>query len=84
MGQTRLSVSTPFNVFTNYFGGYAQDDWRINSKFTVNYGLRVESERGLSERDNNFTVGFDPALTERAVCRSRFRPIPSPELPRGR
>jgi trimeric autotransporter adhesin len=59
---TSLSVSTPLNVFTHYFGGYAQDDWRLNSKVTLTYGLRLEHEKGLSEKDNNFTVGFDPAM----------------------
>ena len=66
---TSLSVSTPLNVFTHYFGGYAQDDWRINSKFTLNYGLRLEHEKGLSEKDNNFTVGFDPAMQSAALHR---------------
>jgi len=60
--ESRLSVSTPLNVFTYYYGGYAQDDWRASSKLTLNYGLRLEHEDGLREENNNFTVGFDQAM----------------------
>jgi hypothetical protein len=59
--ESSISLSTPVNIFTNYFGGYAQDDWRISSKFTLNYGVRLEHETGIAEKDNNFTVGFDTA-----------------------
>jgi hypothetical protein len=54
-----ISVSTPLNVYAHYFGGYVQDDWRISSRMTLNYGLRLEHETGLAEKDNNFSVGFD-------------------------
>jgi hypothetical protein len=56
---TRMGLNTPLDLYTNYFGGYVQDDWRVSPKFTVNYGLRVEHEDGMREVNNNFTVGFD-------------------------
>jgi hypothetical protein len=39
---------------------YAQDDYRVTSKLTVNIGLRYEFGTPLWERDNNWT-NFDPA-----------------------
>jgi Carboxypeptidase regulatory-like domain/TonB dependent receptor len=43
-----------FNTFSKeidhaYWGFFAQDQWRINSKLTMNFGLRWDYESGLSE-----------------------------------
>jgi hypothetical protein len=54
-----ITVATPNNFFINYYAGYIQDDLRVNSKLTVNVGLRYEFEQGLQEKNNAFTVGFD-------------------------
>ena len=60
---SQITRSTPVNLLTYYSGAYVQDDWRVSSKLTVNYGIRLEHETGMSEKNNNFTVGFDPAAT---------------------
>ncbi|MGH9349438.1 MAG: TonB-dependent receptor domain-containing protein, partial [Vicinamibacterales bacterium] len=59
-----VAGSVPFNAgegewFTRYYGAYLQDDWRVNSQFTLNYGVRLEHEDGLREVENRQTVGFD-------------------------
>jgi hypothetical protein len=54
-----ITVATPGHYFTDYYAGYVQDDYRVISTLTLNYGLRYEYEAGLRERDNHFTVGFD-------------------------
>jgi hypothetical protein len=58
-GPSIMGLTTPLDLYTNYFGGYVQDDWRVSPKFTLNYGLRIEHEDGMREANNNFTVGFD-------------------------
>src|SRR5262245_50056836 len=45
--------------YTRYWGAYVQDDWRVNTKLTLNYGLRLEHEDGLREVNDQQTVGFD-------------------------
>ena len=54
-----VPLNTQVDGYVTYTSAYAQDDWRVNDNFTLNYGLRLESETGLKERNNLATVGFD-------------------------
>ena len=54
------AVNSIVDNYVDYFSGYVQDDFRVSSRLTVNYGLRLEHETGLAEKDDKLIVGFDP------------------------
>lgn len=53
-----ITVPTYLNDFAIYYGGYVQDDFRVSSTVTVNFGLRWEHEDGLQEQNNGMVTGF--------------------------
>ncbi|HEY1309104.1 MAG TPA: carboxypeptidase regulatory-like domain-containing protein [Vicinamibacterales bacterium] len=55
-----IVYATPATYVIDYYAGFAQDEFRVSSKLTLNYGLRYEYEPGVREADGHFTVGFDP------------------------
>jgi trimeric autotransporter adhesin len=73
--ESRLTVSSPFNAFTHYWGLYAQDDFRMNPKLTLNYGVRLEHEDGLREENNGLTVAFDRTLNPGGTLGSVINPL---------
>ena len=46
-----------------YSALYAQDDYRISERLTINAGLRYEFELGQKESTNRYNVGFDPSIS---------------------
>jgi hypothetical protein len=66
-GTTILRGATRRDTFTNNFGGFAQDDWKLTPRLTLNYGVRYEY-LGLfkdeSDRIFNFVPGSATGLVQ--------------------
>jgi hypothetical protein len=56
---TSITRSPKYDEHSTTWGFFAQDDWRIGDKLTLNLGLRYEVEQALVEKDNQSVSGFD-------------------------
>jgi hypothetical protein len=57
------TTNTVFHENLNYFAGYAQDDYRISTKLTLNLGLRYEFDGPFSEKHGNMYT-FNPNIID--------------------
>jgi hypothetical protein len=56
---TSITRSPEYNEHSITWSGFVQDDWRVNNKLTLNFGVRYELESALVEKDNKSVSGFD-------------------------
>ncbi|HEY6400153.1 MAG TPA: TonB-dependent receptor, partial [Blastocatellia bacterium] len=65
---------------SDWTGVFIHDDWRVNSKLTLNLGVRYEYEGAPTERYNRSIRGFDfnaaSPISERALATYAAKPIP--------
>ena len=66
------------DITHSYYGFFAQDQWRVTPKFTLNYGVRWDFEKGLEQEVNpryngvQPRVGFAYAPDKHTVIRAGF------------
>ena len=77
-----VATNATYALSNPYVGWYAQDNWRVSPKLSLNGGLRMEYEYGLLERYNRFIAGFDPAQTLpiSSAVQAAYAASPIPEL----
>jgi hypothetical protein len=54
-----LGYNSALSVQSHYAGLFFQDDWRVTTKLTLNFGVRWELETPFTERFNRTSYGFD-------------------------
>src|SRR5437870_2584970 len=83
-------LGTPTQGYTDYnvqptlsnrfYSFYAQDDWKISNRLTLNLGLRAEHEGPVTDRYNHGNSGFDfgvnSPLAAQAAANYAASPVP--------
>ena len=61
---TTVTYTTPLGVSwkTSYVYLFAQDDWRVSKRLTLNFGLRYDFQTPPHERYNRAVTGFNPGV----------------------
>jgi len=78
-----VDTNDTYALYSPYYAWYGQDTWRVKRNLTITLGLRMEYERGATERYNRALSYFDPdlELPITAAAQAAYARNPLPELP---
>jgi len=60
-GSSQMVGGPAPNPHVKFYGGYIQDDWKVNSRLTLNLGLRDEYETAIYDPLHDFSQGLNLA-----------------------
>jgi len=61
------TAGNPQNHVFNYWGPYAEDDWKVSQKLSINYGLRWDFRAAAYEQQNHF-FWLDTTNAQGGLC----------------
>lgn len=78
-----VDTNDTYALLNPYYAWFVQDTWRATRKLTLTFGLRMEYERGPTERYNRALTYFDPdlVLPISEAAQAAYARNPLPELP---
>jgi hypothetical protein len=79
---TSILRASDYSEYSKTWGFFVQDDWRVNSKLTLNLGLRYEVETALTERNDKSVSGFDYSYVQpiEGTVQQRYAALNDPAL----
>jgi len=78
--QFEIAANADYKQVSHSF--FAQDDWRINDRLTINGGVRLELHQAMTESEDRNLGGFDQSMTSpiAAAAIAKYTANPIPEI----
>ena len=79
---TSVTRAAFYDEHSTTYGFFVQDDWRVNDRLTLNFGLRYELETPLTEVSNGSVSNFDYLYTQpiEPTVQARYAALNDPAL----
>jgi hypothetical protein len=79
---TEITRPADYSEYSKTYSLFVHDDWRVNSKLTLNLGIRWEVETSMAERNNKSVSNFDYAYTQpiEGTVQQRYAALNDPAL----